>query len=130
MVKTRDVHDIHNDSHVDIEKWVAQVGNKLGLPADQLHILRSALELSLKTSQNGVTDQADQRPSAFLTGMEMAEILSDLGLDDEGLTAAILYRHVREGRLSLKRSEERRVGKECRARRGQEHKKERGYKYA
>src|SRR5690606_28553761 len=105
MVKTRDVHDIHNDSHVDIEKWVAQVGNKLGLPADQLHILRSALELSLKTSQKLVADQADQRPSAFLTGMEMAEILSDLGLDDEGLTAAILYRHVREGRLSLKHIE-------------------------
>src|SRR5690606_30183163 len=45
------------------------------------------------------------RPNAFLTGMEMAEILAELGMDDDGLLAALLYRHVREQFLSLSQVE-------------------------
>jgi GTP pyrophosphokinase len=38
--------------------------------------------------------------SCLPTGLEMAEILADLHVDQDGLVAAILYRAVREGKLS------------------------------
>ncbi|HCE41567.1 MAG TPA: GTP diphosphokinase, partial [Alcanivorax sp.] len=34
-------------------------------------------------------------------GLEMADVLADLGADAEALPAAVLYRAVREGQLSL-----------------------------
>ena len=104
MVKTRDIHDINNENHIDVGEWVTQVGDKLALDQplrDQLH---SALELSFETEQalrSSAREHPKHRPSAFLTGVEMAEILADLGLNDEGLVAAVLYRHVRENHLSL-----------------------------
>ncbi len=108
MVKTRDVHDFPNESHFNIEKWLLQIGAKLGLSREQLKPLQAALELSQATEQKVRADAGDgesHRPSAFLTGVEMAEILADLGLHDEGLVAAVLYRHVRERNLSLAKIE-------------------------
>lgn len=104
MVKTRDVHDINNENLINIDKWVVETGKKLHLGEGQLDELRSALHLSFeleKKVRDSKSNIASHRPSAFLTGVEMADILADLGLDDEGLIAAILYRHVREKNLSL-----------------------------
>lgn len=39
--------------------------------------------------------------SSFQTGLEIAEILADLKLDQDSLVAAVLYRGVREGRIQL-----------------------------
>ena len=39
--------------------------------------------------------------SSFRTGLAMADILVDLGLDEESLVAAIIYRAVREDKLKL-----------------------------
>ena len=108
MVKTRDVHDFPHESHFNIDKWLLHIGAKLGLSREQLRPLQAALELSQATEQKVRADAGDaesHRPSAFLTGVEMAEILADLGLHDEGLVAAVLYRHVRERHLSLPRIE-------------------------
>src|SRR5690606_39734312 len=39
--------------------------------------------------------------SSYLTGLEMAEILAELHLDSEAVIASILYRSVRESRMTL-----------------------------
>jgi hypothetical protein len=39
--------------------------------------------------------------SSYRTGLEMAEILAQLHLDSEAVIVAVLYRPVRESRLSL-----------------------------
>ena len=39
--------------------------------------------------------------SSFQTGLEIAEILADLKLDQESLVAAVIYRGVREGKITL-----------------------------
>ncbi len=114
MVKTRDVHDISNENLIDIPKWVLRIGNKLGLEQEQRQLLEAALQLSFETEKKvrlAGRQVGNYRPSAFLTGVEMAEILADLGLNDEGLVSAILYRHVREENLTLK-SVERKFGAE------------------
>ncbi len=109
MVKIRDVHDIYNETHVDVDEWVGRISDKVGLPAGQIVTLREAFELAFRVEQDRRTSGVGpgHRASAFLTGLEMAEILADLGLADEGLVAAILYRHVREDLLTLAEVEDR-----------------------
>lgn len=100
MVKVREEHPEKADGSVDLERWVRR------LPVQE-NVNRGAL---LRAA--GVTRAADERvksdpelawgegSSCLRTGLEMAEILADLHVDQDGLVAAILYRAVREGKLS------------------------------
>jgi GTP pyrophosphokinase len=99
MVKVREEHPEKADGSVDLERWVRR------LPV-QDNVNRGTL---LRAA--GVTRAADERvksdpelswgegSSCLRTGLEMAEILNDLHVDEDGLVAAILYRAVREGKL-------------------------------
>lgn len=66
-----------------------------------------SLERSLRVRSSGrTTDKAaknlwSEGTSSFRTGLEIAEILADLKLDQDSLVAAILYRGVREGHIQL-----------------------------
>jgi len=100
MVKVREEHPEKADGSVDLERWV----RRLPVPesVNRGTLLRAC----------GVTRAADERAqpdpevawgedrSCLPTGLEMAEILADLHVDQDGLVAAILYRAVREGKLS------------------------------
>ena len=103
MVKIRDVHHIDNETQVDIDKWVRKVAKKLGLTTAAMAKLTEACQISYSVEQQAKQSPQTKpnRPNAFLTGMEMAEILAELGMDDDGLLAALLYRHVREQFISL-----------------------------
>ena len=103
MVKVREDHPVDDDGQVDIDAWIS--GLEAQHPGKVLDRgpLKKACQLSYHLAQearathnlwaNGV--------SSFATGLEMAQILSDLQLDSETLQAAILYRAVRENRISL-----------------------------
>lgn len=100
MVKVREEHPEKADGSVDLERWV----QRLAVPET---VSRGTLLRAC-----GVARAADERmksppelswgegTSCLRTGLEMAEILADLHVDQDGLVAAILYRAVREEKIS------------------------------
>lgn len=101
MVKVREDHPQLDDGSVDIAEWSARMADRYeGLdPA----ALVEACRFAKKAQDDAIADEniwADGA-SSFLTGLEMAEILSDLRLDQHTLIAAIVYRAVREHKTTL-----------------------------
>jgi len=107
MVKTREVHNIHLGDKVDVRRWTRRIAEKSGLSPELEPVLLDACELAHEIEERNLGEGRRWNPavSSFLTGLEMAEILAELGLADEGLVAAVLYRPVREGSLSIQRVE-------------------------
>src|SRR5690554_2940798 len=101
MVKVREDHPITADGEIDIERWLEWLGQRVTL--QDVETLRSACQLSKQIEQVAIEEGTvwAEGASSFRTGLEMAQILAELHLDAESLTAAILYRAVREGKLSL-----------------------------
>jgi GTP pyrophosphokinase len=103
MVKVRKDHPLAADGNVDIDAWIEHLnGIHSQTPATRDELRRAcrftldadALPSDSVSSWGGDT-------SCFRIGLEMAEILADLQLDQETLVAAILYRSVREHKLTL-----------------------------
>ncbi|MDC1509137.1 HD domain-containing protein [Oceanospirillaceae bacterium] len=68
-------------------------------------VLQQACELAQKVRDHASKSEdiwATQEVDCFRTGLEMAEILTTLQVNEETLVAAVLYRAVREDKLSLK----------------------------
>lgn len=112
MVKVREEHPQNDDGSVNIDRWLQR------LPVDPEAVdpdrLRKACEISYRAEQDFLARAKEDSDnvwsstaSSFLTGLEMAEILAELHMDQETLVAAILYRAVREDKLELET-----VGKE------------------
>lgn len=107
MVKVREDQPIAADGRVDFEAWINRIHGLVELDAGAPAELQRALllcqqaeeEAAASVSENAWADGA----SCLLTGMEMAEILAELQLDLETLLAAILYRAVREKKLTVAR---------------------------
>lgn len=101
MVKVRE--SIPGTAVVDIDTWV----DKLGAGRHWDPGVRDALHMAVTMSRAadgrgaGVDDGDVLGTNSFSTGLEMAEILADLYMNVEGLQAGILYRAVREQKLSL-----------------------------
>ncbi|WP_339339291.1 GTP diphosphokinase [uncultured Oceanicoccus sp.] len=101
MVTVRKQQPEKADGSVDIEQWLARLPVDAGFDTQ---LLKTACETSYAAEQKAfaISDKAwDERTSSFRIGLEMAEILADLHLDQPTLIAAILYRAVREEKLSL-----------------------------
>ncbi|GIX30497.1 MAG: GTP pyrophosphokinase [Porticoccaceae bacterium] len=103
MVKIREVHHLADEAGFDLEGWLDRLSERLALPAPRKAVLARAASLTRERERElrACGDIPPQRPSAFLTGIEMVEILAGLGLDDAALPAAMLYRAVREAFFDL-----------------------------
>lgn len=103
MVKVREDHPVNDDGQVDIDAWITGLQNQHPDRILDSKPLKNACQLSYQLAQEAKA--ADKLwangISSFATGLEMAQILSDLQLDSETLQAAVLYRAVREHRISL-----------------------------
>jgi len=115
MVKVREDYPLLEDGSVDIESWLASLVQDEG-EIDRGE-LRRACELvrhfeqtqhsALKSAGPASADNHagkviwSEHVSCFRTGMEMVQILDELQLDTPSLVAAILYRPVREDKLSI-----------------------------
>ncbi len=101
MVKVREEHPENDDGSVDIDRWLA----RLPVSAEfDLARLKQACEMSFAAEQTMPANPQyrwDKNSSSYRIGLEMAEILADLSLDEDTLVASILYRSVREDRLPL-----------------------------
>ncbi len=80
----------------DLTEWLDRVRSILDRdPLEQLEeVAHLTLEKELETT-------VQHRSNTFHTGVEMADILAHLHVDEDTLSAAMLYRSVREGVTSL-----------------------------
>lgn len=101
MVKVREDQPVFSDGTVDLESWLDRIERKAPLiDSDELvRACRIARLAEQETEQP--KNHWGEGESAYRTGLEMAEILVDLNLDQDALIAAILYRAVREEELPL-----------------------------
>lgn len=102
MVQVRSQHPVNADGSIDLPRWVAQLREvDDSLSKDNLleacYFAEDA-ELRAHAAKNIWPDGS----SSLRAGLEIAQILVDLKLDEQTLIAAILYRTVRENKASLK----------------------------
>ncbi len=102
MVKVREEHPENSDGSVNIDQWLRRLPVAEDTDVERLRQACQASYQAEKSSDGNAEYAWDERTSSFRTGLEMAEILADLHLDQETLVAAILYRSVREQKLALK----------------------------
>lgn len=100
-MKVREDQPVFSDGTVNLEAWLKRIEAKTTImdPEELTRACRIA-----RTAEQASDHQANgwgEGASAFKTGLEMVEILADLGLDQDALVAAALYRTVREEELSL-----------------------------
>ncbi|MGL6251031.1 MAG: HD domain-containing protein, partial [Billgrantia desiderata] len=101
MVKVRDDQPLTDDGDVDIGHWLERLQEDVKLrDPDEM---REACELTKRLAL-----EADRphkawlpRDTTYRMGLEMADILALLKLDQAALEAAVLYRAVREGLISI-----------------------------
>jgi len=100
MVQVRESHKFNPDGSICFEEWLATL--QLRGTLDHHERIRRACELSWDAEQRArATNTVWAGRNSYLTGLEMAEILVELRLDSEALIASILYRSVRESRVTL-----------------------------
>ena len=109
MVKVREDQPRLFDGSVDLSAWLGRLQGCFGV-ADT-DSLKAACELARKAELQalhyrfGVSKGDDHDwpggKGCFRTGLDMAEILAELKQDRDTLVAAVLYRAVRENKLSL-----------------------------
>jgi GTP pyrophosphokinase len=101
MVKVRENYGLTSDGHIDIKSWIEKIRGQASL--DNLDQFRRACEKSAQIDLQAFREDRLWAPgaSSFRTGIEMAQVLAELHLDQASLVAAILYRAVREERVSL-----------------------------
>ncbi|HSG60160.1 MAG TPA: GTP diphosphokinase [Pseudomonadales bacterium] len=106
MVKVREDYPQLGDGRVDVVSWSQRIlADREGICASEIVKACHAAE-SAEQAAHRAQNIWSQDTSSFLTGLEMAEILSDLKLDQDTLVAAILYRAVREGAMSIESVED------------------------
>ncbi|WP_305857305.1 GTP diphosphokinase [Balneatrix alpica] len=103
MVKVREDHYVLEDGSVDLNVWLAKLGEHIPLTdSEQLISACRMVEAVVPRSESGEDDEWENSPMNCLhTGLEMALILAELNLDFESLVAAVLYRAVRQQKLTL-----------------------------
>lgn len=101
MVRVRQEQPLLQDGSVNIELWLCKIGDTR--PEINLARLREVCELSEQAEEKAIASNSiwAEGRSSYRTGLEMAEILNELHVDEDGLVAAIIYRAVRENQLTL-----------------------------
>ena len=103
MVQVRQKYSVTEAGDIDLDSWAHRVIDAAQLPHSSLPILLQVageaqrVEQQVLTGDNSWSDNAD----SFITGLEMAEILAKLRLDLDALIAAVIYRSVREKKMTL-----------------------------
>jgi len=102
MVKVREDHPINDEGGLDTNTWLDKICAKSRLDEQAHESLILACDLAKRLEfapGDNITGWGDDY-TTHSAGVEMAEILADLQLDTDTLVAAILYRSVRENKVS------------------------------
>jgi GTP pyrophosphokinase len=106
MVQVRQQSHINDSGDIDLDRWLAQ------LPEDfdktDLGRVRDACTIALFAKNRPGQDVSDwsQESDCFAAGLNIGQILADLHVGTDCLIAGVLYRAVREDRLSLEQVQE------------------------
>jgi GTP pyrophosphokinase len=102
VVKVKQHQPIFSENGVDLEHWLALLVERC--PRVSIARLQEACELSEQAEKKALQTTGAWAPgrSSYLTGLEMADILAELQVDEDGLIAAIIYRAVRENQITAK----------------------------
>ncbi len=103
MVNVREYNPLMHDGSLDIDLCLEEISHTSDLHNPEE--LREALELAKKLSDEAIANRTYWSIDSVQMGIEMAQTLIDLRLDNASIIAAILYRAVREGRLALQKVE-------------------------
>ncbi|WP_347332166.1 GTP diphosphokinase [Marinimicrobium locisalis] len=103
MVKVREDHPVADDGTIDIDAWIERLPGAPERSEESRQQLRHACELSARADTAPANEDYGwgEYSSCLIIGLDMAELLADLQLDQDTLVAAVLYRAVRENKLSL-----------------------------
>ena len=101
MVQVRADHPVNQDGTVNLDAWIERIQEHVPLPEPEM--LRQACEWAaeLEEAASRTEHRWANGASSYRTGLEMAEILADLKLDQDSLVAAVIYRAVRERKTEL-----------------------------
>jgi GTP pyrophosphokinase len=108
MVKVREDQPINPDGSVNISGWLIRLQDDVALtqPERVEAACELAQRLELDAASNSENAWSASGSSSFRTGLEMADILGELQMDEDTLIAAILYRAIREEQIKLSEVEE------------------------
>ncbi|GAA3940173.1 GTP diphosphokinase [Litoribacillus peritrichatus] len=103
MVTVRKDQPLKENGHLDAEQWLQLLSDKVEV--QNIAQIRFACHLAevAQFDENLGENTWPDGYGCMNVGIEMAEILADLQLDQDTLVAAIIYRAVREGRISIER---------------------------
>ncbi|NQZ31843.1 MAG: GTP diphosphokinase [Oceanospirillaceae bacterium] len=102
MVKVRDDHPVHDDGSVDITLWISMIEDQITLQNPDILYRACVLARDIYEEHKAVADDwSEYGNGSFLIGLEMAQILSELKQGENSIIAAVLYRSVREKKLSI-----------------------------
>ena len=104
MVKVRDDHPILHDGTIDADASIGALQSLTEI--ENPEIIRKAIELAKHYADEAIINRTYWTIDCSRMGLEMAQILAELKLDQDSICAAVLYRAVREGRLSLQKVEQ------------------------
>jgi len=96
MVRIKQYQHILDDGSVNLEAWLAYLDTKLHY--SDLTRIRNACVLAQLTGASHLTETGE---SCLQQGLAIAEILSDLNMDQDTIAAAIIYPTVQYADLSL-----------------------------
>jgi GTP pyrophosphokinase len=101
MVQVRQQTLVNDQGSIDLEHWLQQL--PLTLESEDRRLLLAACQVAQSAQRQPGEDAGDwsRDSNCFIAGLDTALVLADLHVDLDCLLSGILYRAVREGRLSL-----------------------------
>lgn len=103
MVKVREDQPIKQDGSVDLDLWFERIDEVVQFKDSDRFKAACQLVEEAVLKEVDAEDRWGAGENALLVSMEMVQILSDLQQEEEALVAAMLYRAVREEKLSIDR---------------------------
>lgn len=102
MVQVKAHQSINEDGSVNLDAWLDHI--KSMVPDLDIEALRKVCDYvsqAVNAGKPSTIHTWNKNISSLHVGLDIAEILADLNLDQETLTAAIIYRSVREEYITL-----------------------------
>lgn len=96
MVKVKEKSLIHEDGSIDVESWLQELQAKGYI--EELDLIRNACVFNQLADVEHATETG---LSCLQLGLAIADVLSDLEVDPQTITAAIIYSSVQYGDLSI-----------------------------
>lgn len=108
MVQVRQDYSNTAPQSIDIDDWAQRIIKTAKLPQSSLQVLLKVAATAQVAEEQAIASDNiwSEHSSSFISGLEMADILADLQLDEDALLAAVIYRSVRENKIELDEVEE------------------------